>query len=110
MLALSDMYPWYLSQSQVVPAALISSCLAPPFLTCRYVYASNNPSESIIAKRRGYGTIVSHNVPPYARAGESALSVGWPLTGLWLGLWVCGWACGWVSASLRGCVGLNVDM
>jgi magnesium chelatase subunit H len=34
-----------------------------------YVYAANNPSESIIAKRRGYGTIISHNVPPYARAG-----------------------------------------
>ncbi len=32
-----------------------------------YVYACNNPSESIIAKRRGYGTIVSHNVPPYGR-------------------------------------------
>ena len=30
---------------------------------------ANNPSESIIAKRRGYGTIVSHNVPPYGRAG-----------------------------------------
>lgn len=34
-----------------------------------YVYAANNPSESIIAKRRGYGTIISHNVPPYGRAG-----------------------------------------
>lgn len=34
-----------------------------------YVYACNNPSESIIAKRRGYGTIISHNVPPYGRAG-----------------------------------------
>ena len=34
-----------------------------------YVYAANNPSESIIAKRRGYGVIVSHNVPPYGRAG-----------------------------------------
>ena len=34
-----------------------------------YIYAANNPSESIIAKRRGYGTIVSHNVPPYSRAG-----------------------------------------
>ena len=32
-----------------------------------YVYAANNPSESIIAKRRGYGTIISHNVPPYGR-------------------------------------------
>ena len=34
-----------------------------------YIYACNNPSESILAKRRGYATIVSHNVPPYARAG-----------------------------------------
>eukprot|EP00210_Caulerpa_lentillifera_P003376 g3220.t1 len=34
-----------------------------------YLYACNNPSESIIAKRRGYGTIISHNVPPYGRAG-----------------------------------------
>jgi len=34
-----------------------------------YVYAANNPSESILAKRRGYGTIVSHNVPPYGRSG-----------------------------------------
>lgn len=33
-----------------------------------YVYAANNPSESILAKRRGYGTIISHNVPPYARS------------------------------------------
>ncbi len=37
-----------------------------------YVYAANNPSESIVAKRRGYGTIVSHNVPPYGRAGVCA--------------------------------------
>ncbi len=35
-----------------------------------YVYAANNPSESIIAKRRGYGTIVSHNVPPYGRCAR----------------------------------------
>lgn len=34
-----------------------------------YLYACNNPSEAIIAKRRGYGTIISHNVPPYGRAG-----------------------------------------
>jgi cobalamin biosynthesis Mg chelatase CobN len=34
-----------------------------------YVYACNNPSESILAKRRGYATIVSHNVPPYCRSG-----------------------------------------
>jgi len=34
-----------------------------------YLYAANNPSESILAKRRGYGCLVSYNVPPYARAG-----------------------------------------
>lgn len=34
-----------------------------------YIYAANNPSESLLAKRRGYSTLVSHNVPPYARAG-----------------------------------------
>ncbi|MGF1481543.1 MAG: magnesium chelatase subunit H [Cyanophyceae cyanobacterium] len=34
-----------------------------------YIYAANNPSESILAKRRGYGVLVSHNVPPYSRAG-----------------------------------------
>jgi magnesium chelatase subunit H len=34
-----------------------------------YVYACNNPSESILAKRRGYATILSHNVPPYSRSG-----------------------------------------
>ena len=32
-----------------------------------YVYACNNPSESIVAKRRGYATVVSYNVPPYGR-------------------------------------------
>lgn len=37
-----------------------------------YVYAANNPSESIIAKRRGYGTIVSHNVPPYGRRASAS--------------------------------------
>ena len=34
-----------------------------------YIYAANNPSESILAKRRGYGVLISHNVPPYSRAG-----------------------------------------
>ncbi len=34
-----------------------------------YIYAANNPSESILAKRRGYGVLVSYNVPPYGRAG-----------------------------------------
>lgn len=33
-----------------------------------YIYAMNNPSESSLAKRRGYATIISHNVPPYARS------------------------------------------
>lgn len=33
-----------------------------------YIYAANNPSESILAKRRGYGVLISHNVPPYGRA------------------------------------------
>lgn len=59
------------------PSLLTAVCYPPP--PCRhpaagdlpnvYVYACNNPSESIIAKRRGYGTIVSYNVPPYGRAG-----------------------------------------
>ena len=34
-----------------------------------YLYCANNPSESILAKRRGYATVVSYNVPPYGRAG-----------------------------------------
>jgi len=34
-----------------------------------YLYAANNPSESILAKRRGYGVLISYNVPPYGRAG-----------------------------------------
>ena len=34
-----------------------------------YVYAANNPSESMLAKRRGYGVLISHGVPPYGRAG-----------------------------------------
>jgi len=34
-----------------------------------YVYPMNNPSESSIAKRRGYATIISHAVPPMTRAG-----------------------------------------
>jgi magnesium chelatase subunit H len=34
-----------------------------------YLYAANNPSESILAKRRGYGVLLSYNVPPYGRAG-----------------------------------------
>lgn len=34
-----------------------------------YIYAANNPSESILAKRRGYGVLISHNVPTYGRAG-----------------------------------------
>ena len=34
-----------------------------------YLYAANNPSESMLAKRRGYGVLISHNVHPYGRAG-----------------------------------------
>ncbi|MEB3292207.1 MAG: magnesium chelatase subunit H [Synechococcales bacterium] len=34
-----------------------------------YLYAANNPSESMLAKRRGYGVLISHNVPPYGRSG-----------------------------------------
>jgi magnesium chelatase subunit H len=34
-----------------------------------YLYPLNNPSEAAIARRRGYAAIVSHAVPPYARAG-----------------------------------------
>ena len=44
-----------------------------------YVYACNNPSESLLAKRRGYATVVSHNVPPYARAGLYKVSNHLPL-------------------------------
>ena len=35
-----------------------------------YIYAANNPSESIVAKRRGFGTLVSYNVPPYGEEEE----------------------------------------
>jgi magnesium chelatase subunit H len=34
-----------------------------------YIYAANNPSESMLAKRRGYWSTDIHNVPPYGRAG-----------------------------------------
>jgi magnesium chelatase subunit H len=34
-----------------------------------YLYPLNNPAEAAIARRRGYATIVSHAIPPYARAG-----------------------------------------
>jgi magnesium chelatase subunit H len=34
-----------------------------------YIYPVNNPSESTIAKRRGLATMISHVVPPLARAG-----------------------------------------
>ena len=33
-----------------------------------YIYAVNNPSKSILAKRCGYGSLVSYNVPPYGQA------------------------------------------
>ncbi|MDW8292106.1 MAG: magnesium chelatase subunit H [Anaerolineae bacterium] len=34
-----------------------------------YLYPMNNPSEANIAKRRGYAVMISHAVPPMARAG-----------------------------------------
>jgi magnesium chelatase subunit H len=34
-----------------------------------YLYPLNNPAEAAVARRRGYATIVSHAIPPYARAG-----------------------------------------
>jgi magnesium chelatase subunit H len=34
-----------------------------------YLYPLNNPAEAAIARRRGYATIISHAVPPYARSG-----------------------------------------
>ena len=34
-----------------------------------YLYPLNNPAEAAIARRRSYATIISHAVPPYARAG-----------------------------------------
>ncbi|WP_376097123.1 magnesium chelatase subunit H [Roseomonas sp. CCTCC AB2023176] len=34
-----------------------------------YLYASNNPSEGALAKRRAYATLVSHLTPPVAQAG-----------------------------------------
>jgi magnesium chelatase subunit H len=34
-----------------------------------YLYASNNPSEGTIAKRRAAATLVSYLTPPIARAG-----------------------------------------
>ncbi len=34
-----------------------------------YIYPVNNPSESSIAKRRGYATMVSHSIPPLSRSG-----------------------------------------
>jgi magnesium chelatase subunit H len=34
-----------------------------------YLYPLNNPAEAAIARRRSYATVISHAVPPYARAG-----------------------------------------
>ncbi len=35
-----------------------------------YLYPLNNPAEAAIARRRGYAEVISHLVPPYARAGS----------------------------------------
>ncbi|HQU05188.1 MAG TPA: cobaltochelatase subunit CobN, partial [Acidocella sp.] len=34
-----------------------------------YLYAANNPSEGLLAKRRGLATLISHLTPPVASAG-----------------------------------------
>lgn len=34
-----------------------------------YLYPLNNPAEAAVARRRGYATVISHAIPPYARAG-----------------------------------------
>jgi magnesium chelatase subunit H len=34
-----------------------------------YLYASNNPSEGMIAKRRAAATLISYLTPPLAQAG-----------------------------------------
>ncbi len=34
-----------------------------------YIYPLNNPAEAAIAKRRGGAAVISHLIPPYARAG-----------------------------------------
>ncbi len=34
-----------------------------------YLYAGNNPSEAMLAKRRAHATLISHLTPPIARAG-----------------------------------------
>jgi magnesium chelatase subunit H len=34
-----------------------------------YLYAANNPSEGMLAKRRGMATLISHLTPPVANAG-----------------------------------------
>jgi magnesium chelatase subunit H len=34
-----------------------------------YIYPVNNPSESSIAKRRGYAVMISHSIPPLSRSG-----------------------------------------
>jgi magnesium chelatase subunit H len=34
-----------------------------------YIYAANNPSEGLLAKRRGLATLISHLTPPVAAAG-----------------------------------------
>jgi magnesium chelatase subunit H len=53
-------------------AALTADCWSDQLLggiPHLYLYPLNNPSEAAIARRRGYATIVSHAIPPYARAG-----------------------------------------
>jgi magnesium chelatase subunit H len=53
-------------------AALTADCWSDQLLggvPHLYLYPLNNPSEAAVARRRGYATVISHAIPPYARAG-----------------------------------------
>ena len=53
-------------------AALTANCWSDQLLggiPHLYLYPLNNPSEAAVARRRGYATVISHAIPPYARAG-----------------------------------------
>ena len=46
-----------------------------------YLYAANNPSEGLIAKRRSGATLVSYLTPPLAR--RPGCTRGWPTSRRW---------------------------
>ena len=55
-----------------LPTALTGDCWSDQLLGTLpqlYLYPLNNPAEAVIARRRGYATVISHAIPPYARAG-----------------------------------------